>query len=244
MRYSEDSGAAMNELLDRYGELLCEVDNWFAKCTAGHPQDIKCHLGCAACCRGLFDITMLDAAYLKRGVDRLEEAERIGVICAANERLQALSRKFPSFTDPWLLNLIEEPEWDAIMPEDDEDPCLLLSGRGICMAYEYRPMTCRLHGIPLIDVSGENLFDELCTLNFAGKNPLIYEDIRFGFNELFAQELLLFQEFIRMLTGRTLSETDTIIPAAILLDLDRVAQAVRVIAGDDHAEQLPVIPAV
>jgi Fe-S-cluster containining protein len=178
----------------------------------------------------LFDITLLDALYLKLGVDRLDESLKNSITRTANERLKALSQQFPLFVDPWILNLIPEPEWDAIMPEEDETPCPLLSETGGCLVYEYRPMTCRLNGIPLIDVSGEELFDEWCTLNFVRENPLKYENLRFSFTELFAQELLLFQELLRILTGKTISEVDTIIPAAIVLELDKVLPVVKNIA--------------
>lgn len=212
----------MNNLLDRYGELLSEVDTWFHDSTLRHPEQITCHPGCSSCCRGLFDITLLDALYLKRGVNQLDEPLRKSVTDLAHERLQILSQQFPSFTNPWILNLIPEAEWDIIMPEEDETPCPLLSETGDCLVYRFRPMTCRLNGIPLVDVSGEELFDEWCTLNFQSEDPLQYEDLRFKFNELFAQELLLFQELIRILTGRSLSEVDTIIPAAVVLEIGRV----------------------
>lgn len=217
----------MNNLLDRYGCLLCEVDAWFRKCNVRRPEQITCHAGCSSCCRGLFDITLLDALYLKAGFDRLDESLRNPIIRAANERLEALSQQIPLFVEPWILNRIPEREWDTIMPEEDEEPCLLLSETGSCLVYEYRPMTCRLNGIPLIDVSGEELFDEWCTLNFVGVDPIECKDLRFRFKELFAQELLLFQELLRVLTGRTISEVDTVIPAAIVLELDRTLAVVK-----------------
>lgn len=217
----------MNKLLARYGELLGEVDAWFKACAVRHPQQISCHDGCSACCRGLFDITLLDALYLKLGFSALDKTLQDRINRIANERLAVLSRQFPLFNEPWILNQIPEPEWDAIMPEEDETPCPLLSENGACMVYEYRPMTCRLNGIPLIDVSGEELFDEWCTLNFVEADPLKFEDLRFEFTELFAQELLLFQELARILTGKTISEIDTIIPAAIVLELDRVIPVIK-----------------
>jgi hypothetical protein len=81
-------------------------------------------------------------------------------------------------------------------------------------------MTCRLNGIPLIDTSGEELFDEWCTLNFTETDPGGLSDIRHPFNDLFAQELLLFREMTRRLLGEAISELDTIIPAAVFIDVE------------------------
>ena len=114
------------------------------------------------------------------------------------------------------------------MPEEDETPCLLLSETGGCLVYDYRPMTCRLNGIPLIDVSGEELFDEWCTLNFPEDDPRRLEALRYHFSELFAQELLLFHELTRRLTGSPLSEVDLFIPAATVLELGKIVAAIRI----------------
>lgn len=212
----------MNELLDRYGALLREVDGWFLRCFERHPDLIACRNGCSECCRGLFDITLLDALYLKRGFDALPEQLKTGPVQAASRRLEQLSHENPAFAEPWLLNSIPEDDWDALMPEEDETPCLLLSEAGGCLVYEHRPMTCRLNGIPLIDVSGEELFDEWCTLNFTEADPRQLSDLSFAFTELFARELLLFRELLLSLTGVARNEVDLFIPAAVVMDREKI----------------------
>jgi len=216
----------MNAILDRYGELLREVDAWFQRCLEQHPELIACRNGCSECCRGLFDITLLDAYYLRRGFDKLSEPLKAEIVKAASRRLEQLSMVNIDFTEPWLLNGIPEVDWDALMPEEDETPCLLLSENGGCLVYEYRPMTCRLNGIPLIDVSGEELFDEWCTLNFTETDPRQLAGLRFTFTELFARELLLFRELISHLTGTARNEVDLFIPAAIVMDYKKVVSAI------------------
>jgi hypothetical protein len=134
-----------------------------------------------------------------------------------------MSRRWPEFFDPWILNQISENQWDEMMPEEDETPCFLLSDSGSCLVYDYRPMTCRLNGIPLIDLSGDELFDDWCTLNFIGVDPVLLENIRHPFNDLFTQEQLLFLELTRRLFGRAINEVDTIIPAAVFMNEDRLS---------------------
>ncbi len=216
----------MNLLLDRYSALLREVDDWFQHCLDRYPDLIVCRNGCSECCRGLFDITLLDALYLKRGFDTLPEVQKTGLVREAFRRLEQLTRENPAFIQPWLLNGIPEEDWDALMPEEDETPCLLLSETGGCLVYDYRPMTCRLNGIPLIDVSGEELFDEWCTLNFTGDDPRQLSDLRFEFTKLFSRELLLFQELIISLAGVARNEVDLFIPAAVVLDREKIGGAI------------------
>ncbi|TFH55511.1 MAG: hypothetical protein E4G91_10380, partial [Candidatus Zixiibacteriota bacterium] len=56
-------------LLTEYQALLQQVDAWFDRCQAAFgPELIRCRRGCSECCRGLFDITLLEAALLQQGV--------------------------------------------------------------------------------------------------------------------------------------------------------------------------------
>ena len=216
----------MKELLDRYGALLGEVDSWFRRCLEKHPNLISCRSGCSECCRGLFDITLLDAFYLKRGFDKLPESIKVKNLKVASQRLEQLSLLNPDFVEPWFLNGIPEDDWDILMPEEDETPCLLLSEDGGCLVYEHRPMTCRLNGIPLIDISGEELFDEWCTLNFTEEDPRRLTELRFGFTDLFSRELLMFQKLVHHLTGSVRNEVDLFIPAALAMDRRKIIEAI------------------
>jgi len=208
----------LNEILASYGELLASVDRWFARSLELSGEDIGCTRGCSACCRGLFDITLLDACFLKQGFDRLPPVLRERVMTKALKRLETLRVVRPDLEQPYILNIWPEEEWEVLMPDDDETPCPLLDDDGLCLVYQYRPMTCRLHGIPLIDVSGEIFHDEWCTLNFTEEDPLSRKGLRWEFRETFQQELLLFQEFTSTLLNEKSNELDTLIPTALLID--------------------------
>lgn len=208
----------MNEILDRYAELLRQVDLWFGRCIQLHPEAITCRSGCSACCRGLFDITVMDALYLKRGVDAIEPELRGRIHQAADERLHALSQQFPAYIQPWFLDHLSDEECIEMMPEDDPAPCVLLSENGNCLVYDHRPMTCRLNGIPLFDSSGEAFSDEWCSLNFIDIDPEELLEIRYQFRELFYQEQLLFRELTALIYGEPLNEMDTIIPGAVVME--------------------------
>lgn len=207
----------MHDLLKRYQELLATVDGWYAACQRSFPQRIRCGQGCAGCCRGLFDISLLEARLLQEGFVRLGAPLRQQVLERARPRLDELAERWPGFVSPWLLNGLPEEEWTA-MPEDDPSPCPLLGDDGLCLVYAQRPMTCRLHGLPNIDRSGESFSDDWCTLNFVGGDPLELPELRWEFRRTFAAEAALIREFNRMLSGRPLGELDTFIPTALFID--------------------------
>lgn len=208
----------IDDILARYGLLLSRVDEWFSRCIGAKGGEIHCTAGCSECCRGLFDVTLLDAWLLHKGFEELPEETRTAVRKKGEARLSAMQGLWPEFAEPYALNLRPEEEWEELMPDEDETPCLLLSEEGRCLVYENRPMTCRLHGIPLVDVSGEVFHDEWCTLNFEGSDPLEMEELRGEFDRLFRDELRLFRELTDLIFGTPVNEIDTFIPLATLAD--------------------------
>jgi len=200
-----------------YRRLLAEVDGWFAGCQQAVPGQITCRVGCSGCCRGLFDITLLDAFLLKEAFDRLPKELRRLPLARAEARLDELHRAWPHFAAPYLLNALPDDEWTE-MPEGDETPCPLLGADGRCLIYAARPLTCRLHGLPNIDLSGESFADSCCSLNYVTADPLADQRLRWPFRAAFGREIELFRAFALELTGRDWVELDTFIPTALLID--------------------------
>jgi len=210
----------MQDILNRYGSLLAEVDAWFSRCSELYPDRIACAKGCSECCRSLFDITILDAATLKNGYEKLPEEVRNSVRSRAEERLELIRSIWPEFAHPYVLNYRPESDWQELMRDDDETPCLLLDDSGECLLYDFRPMTCRLHGLPLIDLSGEVMHDEWCSNNFPGSDPLRLEGLREDFDRILREEVALDRLFTKKLLGKVIYECDTLIPAAVLMDFN------------------------
>lgn len=207
-------------LLYEYRLLLEELDTWFAACLAtAAPGVIRCSAGCSACCRGLFDITLLDARLLQEGFRQLPEQVREQVLDRARPRLAELAARWPGFGPPYLLNVLPDELWTA-MPEEDETPCPLLGPDGRCLIYAWRPMTCRLHGLPNIDLSGESFAATWCSLNFVDQDPLERKELRWGFRDHFTREILLFREFARRLLDFPVNELDTFIATALFIDFE------------------------
>lgn len=211
----------MTALLDSYRHLHGQVDAWFKACLSAGGTSLACRGGCSACCRGLFDITLLDAWLLKAAFVKLPEAVRSQVLDLCRPRLVDLQNHWPELKNPYLLNTLPEAEWQE-MPEDDLTPCPLLDENGYCLIYDSRPLTCRLHGLPNIDVSGEDFDGTVCTLHPGDPNALPDEVLHWRFREVFVREIELFRLFTRELTGRSWQEMDTFIPLALLADYDEV----------------------
>lgn len=207
----------MLELLDQYRNLLLGIDRWFAACVDCAGNEILCRKGCSACCRGLFEISLLDARLVQDGFVQLEADVRAQVLVKARRRVSELQSIWPEFLPPYILNRLPSDDWQE-MPEDDPTPCPLLSDEGRCLVYSSRPLTCRLHGLPNIDCSGESFSDEYCTLNFTLSDPLVMPELRYSFRDTFAREFELLGALAQRLTGRRQLDLDTFIASALLID--------------------------
>jgi Fe-S-cluster containining protein len=212
----------IQKIVRQYQALLATVDAWFDRCRAACDSRIRCAAGCSACCRGLFDITLLDACLLQVGFSRLPAARQAAVRAKAEARLGQLRADWPDLHHPYLLNHLPDELWTE-MPEDDETPCPLLGEDGACLVYAHRPMICRTHGLPNIDISGESFSDLCCTLNFPGEGPPFPEELRWPFRRAFERELDLCAAFTRHLFGVPMREADTFIPLALLIDFSRLS---------------------
>jgi len=204
-----------------YRRLLDSIDQWFARCLEIGGEMLACRAGCSSCCRGLFDITLLDAFLLKRAFAKLPVTIREEVLFKCRLRLNELQKRWPDLGQPFLLNGLPEQEWTE-MPEEDETPCPLLGEQGMCLVYEARPLICRLHGLPNIDRSGEDFEGTVCSLHKADPENLPADILRLEFREIFAKEVVILRQFGEELTGQITAEFDTFIPLALLADYDVV----------------------
>jgi Fe-S-cluster containining protein len=209
----------MDNVLHQYRQLLAEVDAWFARSHAMLGSSSECR-GCAECCLGLFDITLLDAALLRQGFENLPEATRVEVLAKVRPILDRLQVRFPGFAQPYLLAGIPAEQFP--LPGEEDTPCPLLDAAGRCLLYEHRPLTCRLYGLPHIDVTGEVFLDEWCSRSLGGRDPLAISELRWEFRRTFAEEGRLLRALAGSLGLPTAQELDTFIPTALLIDFDRL----------------------
>jgi len=207
----------VQDVVAEYRQLLRRVDRWFADCVTSAGPQIACSEGCCGCCRGLFDITLLDAYLLQIGFRLLPSVQREQVMKRVNERVEQLHQLWPQLHPPYILNTLPHQQWQQ-MPENDQTPCPLLGADGLCMVYDYRPLTCRLHGVPHVDFNGEVFSDSSCTLNFCAADPMTIAQLRAPFRQFFQLEVELLHRFSEQVTGWRQAELDTFIPTALLID--------------------------
>lgn len=131
------------DLLKRYESLISRADGAFLGMKREYPEEFRCKPGCSDCCHALFGLFGLEAAYLKEHFDRLGRKERRQILLRCGKmdkdlrKLEATRRS---------ANQGPAPSPDAMGKARIR--CPLLEDDASCALYPYRPITCRVYGIP------------------------------------------------------------------------------------------------
>ena len=131
----------------KYEALVAQAETAFARVKEKYPDAVKCHKGCADCCHALFDLTLIEAIYIntrfhesfsgKTKADLIENASKID--------RQTYKIKKQAFRASQQGKSEEE-----VVAEVGRKriACPLLDKDSLCKMYAYRPIACRVYGIP------------------------------------------------------------------------------------------------
>jgi Fe-S-cluster containining protein len=131
----------------KYIALVEQVDEVFKKVQEEYGDCVSCKMGCSDCCHALFDLTLIEALYIKNQFDAVFKTEAREQIL---ERANRADRKVHK------LKRIAQKDYEEGKPQEDilaemaaqRIRCPLLDNENQCELYSFRPITCRLYGIP------------------------------------------------------------------------------------------------
>lgn len=145
---------------------LSRLEDTLAAAVRRAGRHVTCRLGCTECCSGPFDITLLDAFRLRRGLARLAKRQpEVAAAVAARARAQwaEMAAAFPGNSASGRLS-VDEAARRRFFAAFEEMPCPALApARGACELYDSRPVSCRTFGLPMR--CGDQLLPP-CRLNF------------------------------------------------------------------------------
>lgn len=202
----------MHRIVKKYGQFLKMSSEQFGQAAKKHG--VGCKQGCYECCAvGFFDITLLDALHIRASLKTVPEAVRERVLAKANEQLDILEKKKAfSRKDPLLKSL---PAIDSISRRSAKMSCPALDETGACLIYEQRPHICRIFG-PTIRGPRRAVRLEGCGY-FTKDIP----EQDFPIFDHYDKEKEMQKAMFRKAGRKRLREVDTIIPAALALDIKK-----------------------
>jgi Fe-S-cluster containining protein len=145
-------------------KLIQILDVALAGATERAGDWLVCHPGCTQCCKGVFEISQLDAARLRQGLAELKKlnlARAARIEERARATWQRLSASFPGNRRTGIVgkSAADQTRFERFA---NDEPCPALDPRtGLCDLYEWRPITCRTFGPPVREERGLGVCD-LC----------------------------------------------------------------------------------
>jgi Fe-S-cluster containining protein len=174
----------VDRCLQQHAELLKRLDEWFRSLQSRHGYQMRCAKGCARCCCGLFDISLPDALHVAEGFSLLSEERKSMVAAAAAAIQQQMILNCPQLKEPFFLHDLSENTVDRLVERIGDVRCPLLDERNGCLIYDYRPLACRLEGVPMVDAH-DGRFGDWCDLNFTrGLTRELAEEFRLDYYQI------------------------------------------------------------
>jgi Fe-S-cluster containining protein len=146
--------------VEDYKQLLGKIDAWYTSVKEAHPDKVPCTKGCRDCCIGLFDVSLADRDLLREGLGQADPAVRKDIEARAAALVARLREVAPGLGDT--LDGWAAEEIDDLCDEVGDVECPVLGKGGECRLYAHRPLTCRMSGVPVVDLSGKQVYPEGC----------------------------------------------------------------------------------
>jgi Fe-S-cluster containining protein len=134
---------------EKYRQLVEQVDAAFTKIETAFEECVSCKVGCADCCYALFDLSLVEALYIKSRFDENGSgALRAKIIERANDADRKIHRLKRQAHNDLRSGKPEKEIFDWMSAQRVR--CPLLNDDDQCELYQSRPITCRLYGVPTV----------------------------------------------------------------------------------------------
>ena len=132
---------------EKYKTIVKQADGLFERVQKEHPECVTCKIKCADCCHALFDLTLIEAIYINHQVNTIIKGKEKSKLI---EKANRADRKIHMIKKQAVKNKKAGKDETEILMELAEERvrCPLLNDNDMCDLYDYRPITCRLYGIP------------------------------------------------------------------------------------------------
>lgn len=142
-----------DEFFNRYEDIVSKVDDMVARIKSEYPQEVTCKVGCTDCCYAMFDLTLIEAMYLnKKFYGNIFDDQRSKILENADRADREAYRIKRKVYKEHQKGVPDEAIFEEVGKKRVR--CPLLTDSGECILYTYRPITCRVYGVPMY-INGE-----------------------------------------------------------------------------------------
>lgn len=196
----------------KYEALVDTAEKAFEQVSTQFSDCVRCKTGCSDCCYALFDISLIEALYIHHHFkNALDEERREALIEKANyadRQIYKIKRRAYKATTGG------QQETKVLSAMTNERVrCPLLNDDKRCDLYPYRPITCRLYGIP----TAINGVGQTCGMSgFEPGKPYPTVQIDIFYRRLYELSL----ELVKAIRSRHRKMADMLIPLSMALITD------------------------
>jgi Fe-S-cluster containining protein len=201
----------MKNLVKNYYLFLRLVEEQFVH--AAHRDKAHCLRGCHKCCTGFFGITLLDALHLRENIKKAPPHIRGRIIRTANRQLDLLETKKAFSRNTPLLR--SSASADILARGSAGMRCPALGDDDTCLIYANRPFLCRIFG-PTVRGKRRTVLLEGC-----GHFSKDISESDYPILSIYKDEDMLLRSLFAVAGRKRLTYIETIIPAALVLDLEK-----------------------
>ncbi|MFH2059920.1 MAG: YkgJ family cysteine cluster protein [Pseudomonadota bacterium] len=196
----------------QYEALVQIVDGIFDRVKNEYPKEVFCREKCSDCCYAIFDVTLIEALYLKdKFLEKFSGRAKEDIIQIADKTDRALVKmkreaykKVQKGADQ--LEIIAEMSQQRVR-------CPLLGEDNLCVMYDNRPITCRVYGIPT-STAGQS---HICgRTNFKQGDP--YPTL--NMDKIYTQLQLLSAQLVKDINTEKIKMHEMLIPVSMALVTD------------------------
>lgn len=201
-----------SKAFSKYETLVGQVEKVFGKVQGEFSEEVKCKAGCDDCCHALFDLTLVEALYIKSKFDetytgkaRYEITERSNKTDRAIAKLkkEAYQRHKDGESDEAIIESISQMRMR----------CPLLGEESTCKLYDFRPIACRVYGIPT-SAAGKGHTCGLSGFKEGVQYPTLNMDL------VYAQLYNISKELVRDLSSKHTRMDTVLVPLSMALLTD------------------------
>ncbi len=215
---------------EKYEAIANKADAAFQRIQETYPDSVLCEPKCTDCCYALFDLSLIEAMYLNYHFknnfsgqaieDMLEKANQ------ADRKIYKLKKQAYKATK-------EGKDEGAVVEEMAKERvrCPLLNEDNLCDLYPYRPIACRVYGVPL-SIGGQGRTCGHSGFTQGESYPTVNMDT------IHDQLLALSAEFVRSIGSKHVKMGDVLVPVsmALLTTYDEQYLGISVDTGDTEAD--------
>lgn len=201
--------AELEPIFKKYETLVKQVDEVFEKVCSDYPDCVKCKEACADCCHALFDLSLVEALYINHKFHENLGDKKGKILETANRtdrKLHQLKRKMFKAVESGQ----KTEELVLLEMAAERSRCPLLNEENRCDLYAFRPVTCRLYGIPT-SINGRG---HTCGLS-GFKEGVSYPTV--NLDAVFAKMGALSQEIVTALRSTQVKMGDVLMPLSMAL---------------------------